>query len=287
MMTPAMPFRLAAERQLAAPSCRVDAGALFDDDDVARLRCLDGRGAEVTRRDRLSGVAFEPDRNNATRDPPIRGQAMNPRDGAGQAELVQRIGHRARVQPREPCQHVIHGSRTYNAEHTEHTEFCRQKNLNALRAPRALCCTSFLSASFPVREAHRVAGARLPSDSTARNRPGDTCSPAAFIAAITGYQFLISAVPTLKKFSGSVASASSSPLAMAAITLRSNSSSITKCVRPPDAISATRLNPVKLLIARYSARPSSRQRCSFGVLWGKWTFRMIGTLGGVLSCRIE
>ena len=38
------------------------------------------------------------------------------------------------------------------------------------------------------------------------------------IAAMTGYQFLISAVPTLNRFSGSLASASSSPCFIADIT---------------------------------------------------------------------
>ena len=70
---------------------------------------------------------------------------------------------------------------------------------------------------------------------------------------------------------------------MACMTCWSRSSSTTKCVRPPDAIIATRLKPVKLLMARCSARPSSRQRCGLRLLCGKWTFRMTGTLGGGLS----
>ncbi len=114
-----------AERQHAAPSRRVDAGALLDDDDVARLRCLDGGGAEVTRGRRLPASSSRSSLTVTTRpgDPPIRGQAVNPGGRAGQAELVQRVGHRARIQPGEPRQHVIHRSRTtYNAEHAEIAE---------------------------------------------------------------------------------------------------------------------------------------------------------------------
>ena len=44
-----------------------------------------------------------------------------------------------------------------------------------------------------------------------------------------------------------------------------------------------RVVTVKLEMALYRPWPSSRHRRSLGVFRPKWTFRMIGTLGGVWS----
>src|SRR4029077_7275323 len=127
-----------AERQHAAPSRRIDAGALLDDDDVTRLRCLDGGGAEVTRGRRLSGIAVEFDRHHAPGDPAVRGQAVNPGGGAGQTKFVQCVGHRARIQPGEPCEQVVHRSRTtWNTETAEFAENLQKASLRPLRALRS------------------------------------------------------------------------------------------------------------------------------------------------------
>ena len=67
----------------------------------------------------------------------------------------------------------------------------------------------------------------LPTGSKERSPPDGSGGRVLFIAEITGYQFLISAVPTLKRLSGMASSAASSPDFMASRILRSSSSSIT------------------------------------------------------------
>ena len=66
-MTPATPRSLAPSDEVAAPAGGVDAGALLDDDHVARLRRFDGGRAEMPRRRGPAVVLFQLDGDHAAR----------------------------------------------------------------------------------------------------------------------------------------------------------------------------------------------------------------------------
>jgi hypothetical protein len=102
--------KLGAEREVAAPARSVDACALLHDDHVSRLRRFDRRRTEVPRRRGLAGVAAHLDGNDPPGDPTRRRQPGNAGDGAGQGESIERVGHRAGVEPREAGESVSHST---------------------------------------------------------------------------------------------------------------------------------------------------------------------------------
>ena len=98
---------LRPDGQVAAPAGGVEARALFADDDVAGRGGFDGGGAQVAR----GAAAFGPielDREHAAGDASIGRDAGNARHGAGQPELVERVGDRARIHPKKPLSELIH-----------------------------------------------------------------------------------------------------------------------------------------------------------------------------------
>ena len=64
--------------------------------------------AIVLRRRRPPVVFFELDGDDAPRDPPVRGKAMDPGDRARQPQLVEGVGHRTRIEAVETGNDVIH-----------------------------------------------------------------------------------------------------------------------------------------------------------------------------------
>ena len=100
-MTPAMPAQLRGERQVATPARGIDAAALLDHDHVTRLRRLDGRRPQVTRRHRAPVVCLELHRHHAAGDPPIGGEALMPDATPCEPKLVERIRYGAGIESAE------------------------------------------------------------------------------------------------------------------------------------------------------------------------------------------
>ena len=102
--------QLRAERQVASPARRVDAGALLDHDDVARLRRLDGRGPQMPRRRRPAIVFFELHGDDPAGDPAVGRQPLNAGDDTSEAQLVERVRHRAGIETARDARQIVHTS---------------------------------------------------------------------------------------------------------------------------------------------------------------------------------
>lgn len=120
-----------ADRQDAAPAGGLDAGPLLDDDDVAGIGRLDGRGAEMPRRGRARDRT-ECHGSHAAGDALRHRAGREPRDRALEAEPVQCVRDRATIELAQPFDHVLgHGQSLAGLQFILETHYNRHKFLGS------------------------------------------------------------------------------------------------------------------------------------------------------------